>query len=118
MPKKITFTMQNAKYLILNPQKWFFEKNELHNYSQLIIMHTCGDISLLTYVIINSCQLNMPKQFIQYIKRNSVCLSVCLSVYVSVCFNSFETTRGTTIKLGTIDHHPVVSVIKELVTSR
>ena len=36
----------------------------------------------------------------------------CLSVYLSVCFNSSETTRGTSIKLGTNDHHYVVSVIK------
>ena len=35
-----------------------------------------------------------------------------------VCFNSSETAIGTNIKLGTIDHHPVVSVIKVLVTSQ
>ena len=34
-----------------------------------------------------------------------------------VCFNSSETAIGTTIKLGTIDHHPVVSVQMVFVTS-
>ena len=34
-------------------------------------------------------------QSIQYTKRNSVYLSVC----VSVCFNSSETATGTSIKL-------------------
>ena len=29
-----------------------------------------------------------------------------------VCFNSSETAIGTSIRLGTIDDHPVVSVIK------
>ena len=28
-----------------------------------------------------------------------------------VCFNSSETAKGTRIKLGMIDHYPVVSVI-------
>ena len=33
------------------------------------------------------------------------------------CFNSSETAIGTSIKLGMIDHHPEVSVIRVLVTS-
>ena len=36
----------------------------------------------------------------------------CLSVYVCVCFNSFKTAKSTVIKLGTIDHHLVVSVVR------
>ena len=43
------------------------------------------------------------------IKRSSVCLFVC--------FNSSETAPRTSIKLDTIDHHPVVSVIRVLVRS-
>ena len=35
----------------------------------------------------------------------------------SVCFNSFETATGTSIKFATNDYHPVVSVIRILVTS-
>ena len=34
-----------------------------------------------------------------------------------VCFNSSETATSTSIKLGTIDHHPVVSVTRGFVTS-
>ena len=44
------------------------------------------------------------KVSIHTMKRNSV--------YLCVCFNSSETARDTNIKLGTIDHHPVVSVIR------
>ena len=40
-----------------------------------------------------------------------------LSAILSVCFNSFETVRGASIKLDAIDHHPVVSVIRVFVTS-
>ena len=43
-------------------------------------------------------------------KRNSVCVSVS-------CFNCSETDKGTSIKLDTIDHHSVVSVIRVFVTS-
>ena len=39
------------------------------------------------------------------IYKAQFCLSVCLWVCVSVCFNSSETASGTSIKLGTIDHH-------------
>ena len=35
-----------------------------------------------------------------------------------VCFNSSETALGTSIKLGTIDHHSMVSVIRVFVTSQ
>ena len=42
----------------------------------------------------------------------SAILSVCLCVYVSVCFNCSKTARGTSIKLNMIDDHTVVSVIK------
>ena len=48
-------------------------------------------------------------QDVYTIKRNSVC--------VSVCFSSSETAKGTSIKLGTIDHFPVVSVTRGFVTS-
>ena len=34
-----------------------------------------------------------------------------------VCFNSSETAIDTIIKLDTIDHHPVVSVIRVFVMS-
>ena len=43
-----------------------------------------------------------------------VCLSVRVSVCLSVCSNYSVTDRGTNIKLGTIDHHPVLSVISSV----
>ena len=43
------------------------------------------------------------------------CLSVC--VCLSVCFNFSGTAIGTSIKLSTIDHHPMVSAIRVFVTS-
>ena len=51
-------------------------------------------------------------QNIYTIKRKSI------GLYVSgtVCFNSSETARGASIKLGTIDHHLEMSVIKRFVT--
>ena len=45
----------------------------------------------------------------QKIKRDSLCVFVCL--------NSFETARRTDIKLGTIDHHQELSLLRGLVTS-
>ena len=42
---------------------------------------------------------------------------ICLSVCVFVCFNSSETAIGTTIKLGTINHHPVMGVTRLYVMS-
>ena len=39
------------------------------------------------------------------------------SVGLCVCLNSSETATGTSIKLGAIDHHPAVSVIRVFVTS-
>ena len=36
---------------------------------------------------------------------------------VSVCFNSSKTAIGTGIKLGVIDHHLVVNVVKVFMTS-
>ena len=42
----------------------------------------------------------------------SVCLPVCVSVCLCVCFSSSETSTGTSIKLSTIDHHLVASVIR------
>ena len=50
----------------------------------------------------------MDYNVIYTIKRNSVC--------VFVCFNSFQTARGTSIKLETIDDHSMVSVIRGFVT--
>ena len=64
--------------------------------------------------------MGIPIQiFIYATKSNSVyvCLSVFLCVCLSVCLNSSETDRGTNIKLGTIDHHPVLSVISVFVMS-
>ena len=49
-----------------------------------------------------SCHLIYISQF---------CMSVCVSVLTP------ETAIGTGIKLGTIDHHPLVSVIRALVMS-
>ena len=42
------------------------------------------------------------------IKCNSSCLCEC--------FNFFKTTRHTNIKLGMINHLPLVSVIRDVVT--
>ena len=46
---------------------------------------------------------------IRYIKRNSV--------WLCICFYSSETAISSSIKLGTVDHQPVVSVIRVFVTS-
>ena len=51
------------------------------------------------------------------IHKAQFCLSVYMYVCLCVCFNFYETALGTSITLGTIDHHSVVSVIRVLVTS-
>ena len=48
----------------------------------------------------------------------SVCLCVCARARVSACGpNSSKTTGRTNIKLGKIDHHPGVSVIRGLMST-
>ena len=53
-----------------------------------------------------TCRYVLGFQKIIYtIKRNPVCVCVC------VCLNSSKSTESTSIKLGTIDNHPGVSVV-------
>ena len=55
--------------------------------------------------------------FVTYYVQISILYNAFLFVCLSVCFNSSKTVKGTSIKLGTIDHRPVVSVIREFMTS-
>ena len=76
-------------------------------------MRTC----VSTYVCQNA--LNFAKRVLNVMEitdfRNlyyKVQFCLCVSL-----FNSSETAGGRSTKLGTINHHPVVSVIRVLVTS-
>ena len=64
-------------------------------------------------VIENSAYKGIMRLLLNLIYKVQFFLSVCLSV----CFNSSETAIVTSIKLGTIDHHGVISVIKGFATS-
>ena len=65
------------------------------------------------FTLASSLPVERLRQLIDFSNIESAIPTVC----VSVCFNSSETAGGTSIKLGTIDHHPVVSVRWGLVTS-
>ena len=53
---------------------------------------------------------NLSQVYIDFAQSSRSSSFNLLSAILSVCFNSSETAGSASIKLATIDHHPMVSV--------